>query len=191
MPDFEVIQGGGKGPPDRRAGEARYHLAQAIVEILRSLARGYVADARISHHLVEFMRVASFTDVPLEVVIEDTIVELNKELDHRGEQSPILEEHEEIVLRALQVAAEALAIDPAAKGRLSNRQGGLLAAIANWQRGREERRRERLRSAPKSPEKAAAEAKRVADRLKNLGRKTVKRSKNDRPPSRQPDDQNK
>ena len=31
MPKFSVIEGGGKGPPDRNSGAARYHLKQASV----------------------------------------------------------------------------------------------------------------------------------------------------------------
>jgi hypothetical protein len=120
-----VIEDGGKGPPDPHAGQARYHLQQAIIETLRALVRGYDAQGRISTHFAQFTRHMTQTDARLEVVVGDALAELHKELDHQGERDLFEEERESIVLCALQVAAEAMAKDSGTKGRLSGRQSRL------------------------------------------------------------------
>jgi hypothetical protein len=145
MSKFTVIKGGGQGPPDRHSGAARYHLQQAIIETLRALVRGYDAQDRISAHLAEFIREFAIADAPLEVIVSDVIMELHKELDHQGERDIFEQEREAIVLAALQVAAEAMASDPGAKGRLSGRQSRLHSAIEHQLLLRQERARERRR----------------------------------------------
>jgi hypothetical protein len=49
MPDFTVIDGGGKGrsPPDFDAAMARQHMDTLILEILRALARGTDHENRV------------------------------------------------------------------------------------------------------------------------------------------------
>jgi hypothetical protein len=84
---------------------------------------------RVSHHVTEFTRHIPETSTSLEAIIGGAIRELNKELDYRNQASEFEGECEAIVLAALQVAAEAMATDPAAKGRLSGRQSRLNAAI--------------------------------------------------------------
>jgi hypothetical protein len=145
MRKFTVISGGGKGPPRRDTGRARYHFQQMIIEILRALARGHDAQHRIAMHLDEFLHILSDTNVRPELVVEESIVELNKELDHRNGQDFYEQEREVIVLRALQVAAEALASDDAAKGRLGRRQSALRSAIEHQFLRREMRRELRER----------------------------------------------
>jgi hypothetical protein len=149
MRKLTVIEGGGKRPPDRHSGAARYHLQQAIIEILRALVRGHDAQNRISTHLAEFTLHMTQTDAHLEAVVGDTLAELHKELDHQDDRDIYEEERESIVLYALQVAAEAMATDPAAKGRLSGRQSRLHSAIEHQFIRREQRMRERKR-APKT-----------------------------------------
>lgn len=129
MSKFTVIEGSGRGPPDRHSDAARYHLEQAIIEILRSLVRGYDAGQRVSHHLTEFVRHLPETSTSLEAIIADALDELHREIDHGVKAGEIEGERESIVLTALQVAAETMATDPAAKGRLSSRQSRLDAAI--------------------------------------------------------------
>jgi hypothetical protein len=156
MSKFTVIEGGGKGPPDRRSGAARYHLQQAIIEILRSLVRGYDAQQRVTAHLTEFIQQLANTDAPLEVIVNDAIAELHKELDHKGELHISEQERETIVLRALQVAAEAMATDPGAKGRLSARESKLHSAIDHQFLRREQRAKERQLRTSKTPKGSIA-----------------------------------
>jgi hypothetical protein len=156
MSKFTVIEGGGKGPPDRRSGAARYHLQQAIIEILRSLVRGYDAQQRVTAHLTEFIQQLANTDAPLEVIVNNAIAELHKELDHKGELHISEQERETIVLRALQVAAEAMAADPGAKGRLSGREQRLRSAIEHQFLRREQRARGRQLRTPKTSEESKA-----------------------------------
>ena len=144
-----MIEGGGAGPPDRHAGAARYHLQQAIVEILRAVVRGHDGEHRISTHLAEFNRHMVSGDAPLHVIVGDAIAELHQQLDHEGGRDIFEQERETIVLRALQVAAEAMATDSAAKGRLSGRQSRLAAAIEHQFLRREMRAREQQRTRPK------------------------------------------
>lgn len=126
---FTVIEGGGQGPPDRHGAMARHHLHMLILETLRALTRGTDPEERISTHLEQLVEHLIAADIPITSVVKDVIVDLNKRLDHRDERDIFEERTEPIVLAALQVAAEALANDPAAKGRLSGRQQRLRAAI--------------------------------------------------------------
>ncbi len=177
MSKFTVIEGGGRGPPDRHSGAARYHLEQAIIEILRSLVRGYDAQGKISRHLAEFSRELNKANASLDVVVGDAISELHKELDHQGEQSIPEQENETIVLRALQVAAEAMAVDPGAKGRLSGTRTRLQSAIEHKIVRREQRAREWQKQAPRtSAEKKAAcdQAMATVEELKRQSRKASK-----------------
>jgi hypothetical protein len=174
---FTVIEGG--GPPDRDAGAARYHLQQAIVEILRSLVRGYDTQDRISVHLNEVIRHLNNTEASLKTVVSDSILELHKELNHPGERGHFVEETEAIVLCALQVAAEAMAVDPGAKGRLSKRQSQLQSAIDHRILRREQRAKEWQRTAPRTPKEkreALTRALETVERLKRQNRKSPKAS---------------
>jgi hypothetical protein len=150
---FTVHEGGGKGPPDRGTREARYHFQQMVIEILRALVRGHDAQSRITRHLDEFLGALPGPNTRPEVVVDESIAELSKELDHRNEQDPFEQERETIVLRALQVAAEAMAVDDGAKGRLGIRQRGLLEAIEHQFLRREMRRemRPRQQQAQRTP----------------------------------------
>jgi hypothetical protein len=87
------------------------------------------------------------------------------------------QEHEDIVLAALQVAAETLAFDDGAKGRLSIRQRKLEQAIESRERARKERIRERQQRPPPTPEESKAALERalaMAERLKRPARKPKK-----------------
>jgi hypothetical protein len=168
---FTVIEGGGQRPPDRHAGAARYHFQQAIIEILRALARGYDAENRISAHLSEFLRHTAKADASFEAIVGDAIAESNKEIDHREAGHFSEQESETIVLRALQVAAEAIATDPAAKGRLSRRRSELRSAIEAQAIRRERRARELRQSRPKTPEESRAAYNEAMSRFLRGGRK--------------------
>jgi hypothetical protein len=146
---FGIIEGGGRGPPDRSSGAARYHLRQAIIEILRSLVRGYDAEARVARHLIEFYREIIEAKLDLDKVVSDVLYEANKDLDHNIERDIYQDQWEPIVLRALLVAAETLADDPGAKGRVSKMQSHLSSAIDHRALRHEMRRKAANRSKPK------------------------------------------
>jgi hypothetical protein len=174
---FTVHEGGGRGPPGRHSEMARQYLQQAIIEILRTLVRGYDGRGSIAHYLSEFTRWLNQCDDPLWKVINDAMAELHKELDHGAQANVYEQEHEDIVLAALQVAAETLAFDDGAKGRLSIRQRKLEQAIESRDRAREEQRRERLAQRPRTPEESKAaieQAMAAAERLRRSARKPKK-----------------
>jgi hypothetical protein len=181
---FTVHEGGGRGPPGRHSAMARHHLQQAIIEILRSLVRGYDGRSAIAHHFSEFTHRLNEGDDPLRKVIEDAIAELHKELYHGAQADPYQQEREDIVLAALQVAAEMLAFDDGAKGRLSIRQTKLDQAIESRARAREERRRERRAQPPRTPEESKAaldQALAMVERLRRSPRKPKKPPGDDEP----------
>lgn len=136
---FTVIEGGGRGPPDRHAAMARHHLQMLIIETLRSLARGDDPQDRVAGQLEQLFEHLTGTEVPLRSIVRDVVTDLNKKLDHGAERDIFEDKIEPIVLAALQVAAEALADDPAAKGRLSGRQQRLRAVIESQVRERKQR----------------------------------------------------
>jgi hypothetical protein len=183
---FTVHEGGGRGPPGRHSAMARQHLQQAIVEILRSLVRGYDGRGAIAHHFSEFIHWLKEADDPMRKIIEDAVSELHKELDHGAQAHFSQQEREDIVRAALLVAAEALAFDDGAKGRLSIRQTRLDQAIESRAQARERRARERLQQRPQTPSELKAELQRalaVVDRLKRSARKPKKPPEDDEPPS--------
>jgi hypothetical protein len=161
---FRVIDGGDRGPPDRHSRAARYQLEQAIIEILRALVRGDDARQRVSMRLAEFVREIANTETPLETIVSDAIAELHKELDHQGEGHIVEQERETIVLRALQVAAEAMATDDAAKGRLGGRQSRLRSAIEHQFIRREQRALKQRQEARKTLVESKAAPKQALDR---------------------------
>jgi hypothetical protein len=172
-----VIEGGGRGPPGRHSEMARQYLQQAIIEILRTLVRGYDGRGSIAHYFSQFTHWLNQGDEPLWKVINDAMAELHKELDHGAKANVYEQEHEDIVLAALQVAAETLAFDEGAKGRLSIRRTKLDQAIESRARAREERRRERLAQQPRTPEESKAaieQAIATAERLTRFARKPKK-----------------
>jgi hypothetical protein len=163
---------------------ARQYLQQAIIEILRTLVRGYDGRGAIAHYFSEFTHWLNQGDDPLRKVIEDAIAELHRELDHGAQADPYQGEREDIVLAALQVAAETLAFDDGAKGRLSIRQTKLDQAIESRARAREQRARERLAQQPRTPAESKAALDRalaMAERLKRSTRKPKKRPGDDEP----------
>jgi hypothetical protein len=146
---FSIIEGGGRGPPDRSSGRARYHLRQAIIDILRSVVRGYDAEARLTNHLTEFYREIVEAELDPQRVVSDVLYEAHKDLDHNLDRDSYQDQWEPIVLRALQVAAETLADDPGAKGRASKMQSHLGSAIDHRALRHEMRRKTVNRSKPK------------------------------------------
>lgn len=179
-----MIEGGGKDAPDRHSGAARYHFEQLIVEILRALVRGQDGERRIASHLAEFTRHMTETDAGLAVVIDDAITELNGELDHQGEHNVLEQQRETIVLRALQVAAETMASDPGAKGRLGSRQRVLDAAIEHLFLRRKMGAREQ-QMAPKTPKQQKEALNRALENGARLMGKKRKLPKSNAP---KPDD---
>jgi hypothetical protein len=95
---FGIIEGGGRGPPDRSSGNARYHLRQAIIEILRSLVRGYDAEARVANRLTEFHREIVEAKLDPDKVVSDVLFEANKDLDHNIDRDIYQDQWEPIVL---------------------------------------------------------------------------------------------
>jgi hypothetical protein len=140
VPDFTVIEGGGRGPDDPLDIDARHHLRRLVIEILRSLARGNDPEARIARELVEFSKTASRMSTPLHQIVDQLLAELSAELEPEGRDHII--ELSYIVSSALGLAAETFCEDGFAKARRSDRTAGLRAMIDEHIVGRERRSRE-------------------------------------------------
>jgi len=126
MPDFTVIEGGGK-KHDSHAAAVQQFLELLIVELFRAVPRGGDPDSRVATCLVVIMENLAQSSVPLASIVNSTL-----EICHRHLDLGTLRHHEElnqIVSDSLLVAAESLAQDPAAKGRRSQRKRNLEEAI--------------------------------------------------------------
>jgi hypothetical protein len=87
VPDFTVIEGGGRGRGDFH--NTRYHLRRLIVELLRALARGNDHDQRIRTELSAFLDEAQTSAAPIDQVIADVISENARRLDRRAAADPM------------------------------------------------------------------------------------------------------
>jgi hypothetical protein len=101
------------------------------------------------NHLIEFYREIVEAKLDPDKVISDVLFEANKDLDHNIDRDIHQDQWEPIVLRALQVAAETLADDPGAKGRVSKMQSRLSSAIDHRALRHEMRQKAANRSKPK------------------------------------------
>lgn len=129
MPDFRVIEGGGKGRQSVEEYLARKAFRRFVIELLRALARENDNGVQSTHALIDFIEKVSIADVPILPIIGDTIsefhdlaFEIERIDDHEAEIKGILE-------AALKVIVEYLADDGFAKGRRSKRQDGLRHTI--------------------------------------------------------------
>jgi hypothetical protein len=144
MPDFTVIDGGGKGrPPDdytrRLAADA---LRTLLIEILRSIARGDDPERRVIKSLATFFdRIAEASDHP--AIIDDVLREMHSNLAISETEFKYRRGVPEIVVAALQLAAEKSSIDEFAKSRANKRRETLRHAIESYICGIEDESRER------------------------------------------------
>jgi hypothetical protein len=135
MPDFTVIEGGGRGGgrDDFNAQMARQAFERLAIELLRALGRGDDWGCRVSGALTEFVKCARETEHPLARIVHETVEGLFNEAlayDPFGESFDQYDsDRRHILQRALKVTAESMASDPAAKGRRSSRMSELNGAI--------------------------------------------------------------
>ncbi|MGA0595189.1 hypothetical protein [Enterovirga sp. CN4-39] len=147
MPEFTVIEGGGGepgGPGDREAARARYALKVLLMECLRAVARGDDHGVRVTRALLDLYERLSAVNAPIYKVVQPVVEEAYKaavevpwDTDER-----YLDYRRPIIEASLRVAAEAIADDPAARGRKSQRETSLDRAIEEKIRDSEERSRE-------------------------------------------------
>jgi hypothetical protein len=139
-PKLTSIDGGRKGPPeppDDDAPMARHHLHHLAIEIMRALARGDDKQNRVGEHMVELAGRIANTRATIGDLVDPVVTEIYERLTSKGDEYD--EEMQEIVLAVLQVVAETCASDPAARGRLSNREDRLRRAIEQHVIGHEKR----------------------------------------------------
>ena len=136
MPDFTVIEGGGKGrpPEDFDALMAQDALRMLAVEILRAMVRGDEADARITRNLTKFYEHVSKAKVDLREIVNEAIRGLHQSLKREHDPQSLSIRIDRIISASLRVAAEGCCRDNAAAGRRSGREGELFAAIEGFNR---------------------------------------------------------
>jgi hypothetical protein len=151
MPDFTVIEGGGKGGPRSEKGRrpsidevlARDAFRRLVIELLRDLTRDYDSGFATTQALIDFVQKAGAADVPVGPFICETISEFRG--DAFGREGVVEWEPEaetkRVLEAALKVTVEYLADDGFAKGRRSQRLDGLQNAIEAQLLGREKRSR--------------------------------------------------
>jgi hypothetical protein len=140
MPDFTVIEGGGQ-PDAWKAERAQAEFGTFVIELLRALARGEDHSRRVSEALADFLKAARETQTNLSGLVHDEIAALAERALAQRNDGTLSDERKEIVRLSMRVAAEAMARDPAAKGRLSSREGALMSAIEDLVLSREGRSR--------------------------------------------------
>lgn len=133
MPNLTVIEGGGKGQPNRLDAEAEWaedRFADLIVELIRAVARGDDRENRVLRALNAFIQHASNTSRPAAELVQGAI-EWSHERGFGSKDDPPDYEAElrELVRTTLPLLAETLAEDDAAKGRKSRRHTTLTAAL--------------------------------------------------------------
>jgi len=140
MPDFTVIEGGGKERDwDREI--AQRHFEDFVVVLLRSLAAGD-ASYQLTQQFFRFLEHARESEVPIGPVFDEAIRNLHA-MAFDIENAPFYEvERKDITQAALRVIAESMATDNAARARRSKREDSLNQAIENKILGSETRSRE-------------------------------------------------
>ena len=147
MPDFTVIEGGGRRPPgDFDMQMAARALRALAIELLRAIVRGHETEERVSIQLIELNKYLDKAEVDIYDVVRTVIGDLNSilttaEMSIRRSDDPD-REIEHIILASFQVAAEKLSLDPAAQGRTGQRMSRLENRLEARLRGLEERSRE-------------------------------------------------
>lgn len=124
MPNLTVIKGGGRGPHDTNAHDARIDLGELIVEVLRSVARGYDSQERLTRKLAAFIEIAPTISVPLNVIIHSVLQEFAALLAQKDFPEQV-RQYELVVHTSLYLAAETCANDPGARGRAGRRDSEL------------------------------------------------------------------
>jgi hypothetical protein len=143
MPDFTIIEGGGKGrpPEDFEALMAQKALRMLTIEMLRAMVRGDDLDGRVERNLAKFNDYVSRARASRFDIIRETIKALHERLNPERDRSSLSIHIDRIVRASLRVAAEGCCDDNAAAGRGSAREQDLLAAIDGFNQWYEKPRR--------------------------------------------------
>jgi hypothetical protein len=142
MPDFTVIDGGGKGqPPDDYARRlATDALRTLMIEILRSIARGEDRQGRVLKSLANFYdRIGETSDHF--AIINDVVREMRANIAPEETELRYRLGVPEILVAALQLTAEKSSDDEFAKSRASKREETLRHAIEGFICGLEDQSR--------------------------------------------------
>jgi hypothetical protein len=140
MPDFTVIEGGGRGPPDYDGPMAVTAFKELAIEILRAMVRGNDSQGRVSRNVAKLFNHLEKTRADPDQLIEEAIKDLNACIDTDPEFD-LSRGLERIVQASLQVAAESCCTDNAAQGRTSKRRQALEARIEIMIQRRTQRQR--------------------------------------------------
>jgi hypothetical protein len=143
MPDFTVIDGGGKGRPPENfdAQIAQQALRMIAAEMLRAMVRGDDAEGRVGRSLAKFNEYLGRSRASSLDIILGAIKELHRRLNPKHDPSSLSVHIDRIVKASLRVAAEGFCDDNAAGGRRSGRQQELFAAIEGFNRWHDSSRR--------------------------------------------------
>jgi hypothetical protein len=144
MPDFEVIEGGGKrrGPRDFEADMARSRMNTLIIELLRAVARGDDRENRVGRTLIELFKHMSATDAPVYDMTSGPIADAHKSVSEDRDLERYQTEIADIVLASLRVAAESCTSDGFSAGRKSQAETRLRQEVERHVIGSEKRSRQ-------------------------------------------------
>jgi hypothetical protein len=141
MPEFEVIEGGGKRR-DVEADMARSRMNTLIIELLRAVARGDDRENRVGRTLIDLFKHMSATDAPVYYMTSGPIMDAYESISGGRDPDRYQTEIADIVLASLRVAAETCASDGFSKGRKSQAKTRLGQEVERHVIGSEKRSRE-------------------------------------------------
>jgi hypothetical protein len=140
MPDFTVIEGGG----DRKRSDrnlSQQYFEDFVLTLLRALARGEGAH-QLREQFFRFIEHAQKKEIPIGQVFDAAVKNLHQRA-FDAEGVPSYEaERKDVTQAAIRVIAESMALDSAARARLSSRVQDLTQAIEEKILASEERSRE-------------------------------------------------
>ena len=129
MPDSgEIDRGDAERAEDDQ--QARDHLQQFIVELLRALARGNDAWP-VTSTLVDTLKHIKKASTPLAVLMDEVVSESHRRIASESDEMDYATPMKSILKSSLQVMAESLCQDPAARGRRGRRMNDLRGHIEN------------------------------------------------------------
>lgn len=143
MPDFTVIEGGGKSPPpddfNRRLAAQAFRVA--MVEMLRAIVRGNDPQHRVIQSLADFYGMLAATQDQLGV-IDDVIATMHANIPKDETEFKYRRAIPEIIESSLRLIAEKSAHDEFARSRANKNREKLESAILSYTCGLEDRSRE-------------------------------------------------
>jgi hypothetical protein len=139
MPDFTVIDGD-SDPNYVHRQTAQYHFEEFAIALLRSIVAGGLSN-NLVEQLAAFAKTSAEHDIVIAAVIDKAVRNLHSRAFSDIARDDFQIEIETIVQASLGVAAEMMAVDTAARARLSKREDRLTHALEEGLLSQERRAR--------------------------------------------------